>query len=230
MRGLPGSLSGGLVSAVLAVQAFAADTATHSNLTREGAHRAVSAAIAYARAQSAPGGAIAVVDAGGHVILVERLDGTFTAGADISIGKARTAVNFKRPTRGLEETINKGRVAMTPVAAVTDFTPLQGGVPIIVNGEVVGGIGVSGSASAQQDEEIAIAGAEALATAARDAAQLHKSAQVLAAFEAGDTGGVLIDDAAFRVAASRRDGPGVAELHVTETDIFYVIEGHATVV
>jgi glc operon protein GlcG len=223
-------LSGGLVSAALAAQAFSADTATHSSLTRDGAHRAASAALAYARAHAAPGGAVAVVDAGGHVILVERLDGTFAAGADISIGKARTAVNFKRATRGIEETINKGRVAMTPVAAVTDFTPLQGGVPIVVNGEVVGGIGVSGAASAQQDEEIAIAGAEALATPARDATQLRKAADVLAAFKAGETGAVLIEDAAFRVAASRRDGPGVAELHVTETDIFYVLEGRATVV
>jgi glc operon protein GlcG len=223
-------LSGGLVSAALAAQAFAADTATHSSLTRDGAHRAVSAAIAYARAHAAPGGAIAMVDAGGHVILVERLDGTFAAGADISIGKARTAVNFKRATRGIEETINKGRVAMTPVAAITDFTPLQGGVPIVVNGEVVGGIGVSGAASAQQDEEIAIAGAEVLATPASDAARLRKSADVLAAFKAGETGAVLIEDAAFRVAASRRDGPGAAELHATETDIFYVLEGRATVV
>ena len=206
------------MSAALAASpgtAFAADTATHSELTREGAHRAVAAALAYARTHGAPGGAVAVVDAGGHTILVERLDGTFPAGTDISVGKARTAVMFKRPTRGIEETINKGRDAMIPVAAVTWFTPLQGGIPITVNGEIVGGIGVSGASSAQQDEEIAIAGAQALATPVAAAKfELRNAAEVKAAFKQGETGATLVEDGAFRVAASRRDGPGQAELHV----------------
>lgn len=227
------SFTGGLVSAVLAASsgvAVAADTATQQALTRDGAHRAVAAALAYAREHGAPGGAVAVVDAGGHTILVERLDGTFPAGTDISVGKARTAVMFKRPTRGIEETINKGRDAMIPVAAVTWFTPLQGGIPITVNGEIVGGIGVSGASSAQQDEEIAIAGAQALATPAVAKAELRKAAQVKAAFAQGETGATLVEDSAFRVAASRRDGPGQAELHAVDTDIFYVLEGRATVI
>jgi uncharacterized protein GlcG (DUF336 family)/mannose-6-phosphate isomerase-like protein (cupin superfamily) len=227
------SLVSGLVSAVLAASsgvAVAADTATQSVLTRDGAHRAVAAALAYAREHGAPGGAVAIVDSGGHTILVERLDGTFPAGTDISVGKARTAVMFKRPTRGIEETINKGRDAMIPVAAVTWFTPLQGGVPITVNGEIVGGIGVSGASSAQQDEEIAIAGAQALATPAVARAELRNAAQVKAAFAQGDTGATLVEDSAFRVAASRRDGPGQAELHAVDTDIFYVLEGRATVI
>jgi uncharacterized protein GlcG (DUF336 family)/mannose-6-phosphate isomerase-like protein (cupin superfamily) len=223
-------LLGGLVSAALASAVFAADTAPHNLLTREGAHRAVAAALKFAREHAAPGGAIAVVDAGGHVILVERIDGTFPAGADISVGKARTAVMFKRPTRGIEETINKGRDAMIPLSAVTWFTPLQGGIPITVNGQIVGGIGVSGASSAQQDEEIALAGAQALSAPATSGVQQHKAADVKAAFAKGDTGGVLVDDTAFRVAASRRDGAGQAELHATDTDIFYVLEGHATVV
>src|SRR5262249_56952556 len=71
-------------------------------------------------------------------------------------GKARTAVLFKKPTRFFEELINKGRTAMT---AVDGFTPLIGGIPIVVDGQVVGGIGVSGAASANQDEELALAGA-----------------------------------------------------------------------
>jgi glc operon protein GlcG len=218
------------VSAAPPAAASAADTATHSQLTRDGAHRAVSAAISYAQSHGAPGGAIAVVDSGGHVILVERIDGTFPAGADISVGKARTAVMFKRPTRGIEETINKGRDAMIPVAAVTWFTPLQGGVPIVVNGEIVGAIGVSGASSAQQDEEIAIAGAQALTQPAVAAVEQRNAARVQAAFKEGETGAVLVEDPAFRVAASRRDGAGVAELHATDTDIFYVLEGQATVI
>jgi glc operon protein GlcG len=78
----------------------------------------------------------------------------------ISIGKARTAALFRRPTKAFEDIINKGRTAMT---TLNDFTPLQGGVPIVIDGQVVGAVGVSGAASAQQDEEIAVAGANALA-------------------------------------------------------------------
>ena len=151
------------VLVVAAAQAaFGADITPQPTLTLEGAKRAVAAAIAYARAHGAPGAAIAVVDAGGHTICLERLDGTFPASADVSIGKARTAANFGRPTRGMEDSINKNRPALAAVAAVTAFTPLQGGIPIMEGKEVVGAIGVSGAASAQQDEQIAIAGAEAL--------------------------------------------------------------------
>ncbi|MGH8286339.1 MAG: heme-binding protein [Steroidobacteraceae bacterium] len=210
---------------------FAADTTSQQNLTLEGAKRAVAASIAYAREHGAPGGAIAVVDAGGHVVYLERLDGTFAAGADISVGKARTAVMFKRPTRGIEETINKGRAAMIPVGEVTWFTPLQGGIPITVGGQVVGGIGVSGAASAQQDEEIAIAGAQALASSAPAAQVRHFDSNAVArAFHEGETGGTLVNDRQYRVNASRRDGPGQAEIHTTDTDVFYILEGAATVI
>src|SRR5207248_1935200 len=85
--------------------------------------------------------------------------GTFAMGATISIGKARTAVLFKKPTRVFEELINKGRTAMT---ALDGFTPLIGGIPIVIDGQVVGGVGVSGAASANQDEELALAGANAI--------------------------------------------------------------------
>src|SRR5690348_7565056 len=134
-------------------------------LTLDGAKRAAVAALAYASSHGAPGGAVAVVDAGGHTLYLERPDGTFAAAAEVSIGKARTAVNFGKPTRGLEEAINKGRAALLPVADVTWFTPLQGGVPIVVSGQVVGGVGVSGALNQQQDEEVAIAGAQAIASA-----------------------------------------------------------------
>jgi glc operon protein GlcG len=145
----------------LAPAAFAADVTTQPTLTLEGAKRAVAACIGDRGGHGAPGAAIAVVDAGGHTICLERLDGTFPASADVSIGKARTAANFGRATRGIEDSINKNRPALAAVAAVTPFTPLQGGIPILVGQQVVGAIGVSGGASAQQDEEIAIAGAGA---------------------------------------------------------------------
>src|SRR5499427_361816 len=155
-----------LTSLIAAQVAAAADVSPQPTLTLEGARRVVAAAIAYARSHDAPGAAVAVVDAGGHTICLERLDGTFAASADVSIGKARTAANFGRPTRGMEDAINKNRPALAAVAAVTAFTPLQGGVPITFGKEVVGAIGVSGASSAQQDEEIATAGAGALQDAA----------------------------------------------------------------
>ena len=131
-------------------------------LTLEGAKKVIAAAVAEAKQKNAPGGVIAVVDEGGNLVALERLDGTFAAGANISIGKARTAALFKRPTKFFEDVINKGRTAM---AALPDFTPLQGGIPIIVGDQVIGAVGVSGAASAQQDEELAMAGANALAAA-----------------------------------------------------------------
>ncbi len=137
-----------------------AQVAEKKTLTLEGAKKVIAAAVAEAKSKNAPGGAITVVDEGGNLIAVERLDHTFAAGANISIGKARTAALFKKPTKFFEDVINKGRTAMT---ALSDFTPLQGGVPIMVDGEIIGAIGVSGAASAQQDEELAIAGANALA-------------------------------------------------------------------
>ena len=216
---------------LVAASAQSADTKVARTLTLQGAERVAAAATEYARAHQAPGGAIAIVDAGGHIVLVQRLDGTFAAGAEISIGKARTAVMFQRPTQQIENAINNGRTAMTAVAAVTWFTPLQGGIPISIDGEVVGGIGVSGAASAQQDEEIAIAGAAAARadTPLSDARHVD-AARVAAAFAVGDTGATLIDDPAFRVNASRRDDAGLAEVHAGETDIFYVLEGSADVV
>jgi len=141
-------------------------TAQKKVLTLEGAKKVIGAAVAEAKMLNAPGGAIAVVDEGGNLMAVERLDGTFAAGANISIGKARTAVLFKRPTKFFEDVINKGRTAMT---TLNDFTPLQGGIPILVDGQIIGAVGVSGAASAQQDEELATAGANALATSSAQA-------------------------------------------------------------
>ncbi|MGE5303199.1 MAG: GlcG/HbpS family heme-binding protein [Alphaproteobacteria bacterium] len=137
-----------------------AQTVQKAGLTLAGAKKVIAAAVAEAKSKNAPGGAIAVVDEGGNLVAVERLDNTFAAGANISIGKARTAALFKHPTKFFEDVINKERTAMT---TLSDFTPLQGGIPIVVDGQIIGAVGVSGAASAQQDEELAIAGANALA-------------------------------------------------------------------
>lgn len=147
-----------LTVAFVTARARAGDTTIHHALTMVGAKKVAEAAAAYAKSNGA-GGSIAVVDEGGHLLYFVRLDGSFPAGANVSIGKARTSATFKKPTKDFEEIINKGRFTMT---ALPDFTPLQGGVPIVHDGHVVGAIGVSGAKSAQQDEDIAKAGAAAI--------------------------------------------------------------------
>ena len=128
--------------------------AKHS-LTLEGAKRVGDAAMKFARDNGA-GPSIAVVDDGGSLLYFVRPETSFSAGANVSIGKARTSAMFKKPTKEFEDIINKGRFTMT---ALPDFTPLQGGVPIVYDGQVIGAIGVSGAKSAAQDEEVAKAGA-----------------------------------------------------------------------
>src|SRR3954452_10042507 len=125
------------------------------------AARQVIAAAAAEAARDHAGGAVAVVDAGGQLVALERLDGTFPAGAEIAEGKARTAALFRKPTAFFEDVINKGRTAMAALPSQPGFTPLIGGVPITVGGEVIGAVGVSGAASAQQDGEIATVAAAA---------------------------------------------------------------------
>lgn len=201
-----------------------AQVATRKTLTLEGARNAINAAVAEARKADATG-VIAVVDDGGNLMAVERIDGTFAAGANISIGKARTAVLFKKPTRIFEEIIAKGRTAMVAV----DFTPLQGGIPIVVDGQVIGGVGVSGASSAAQDEEFAIAGANAVAAgpAATAAVTYLPSAQVAAGFAKGMP---LLEVGAYKVHASRREAAGQVEVHTRDTDIIHVLTGSATLV
>src|SRR5689334_14793226 len=132
------SLALKLFAAVLSLATVArAQVMERKTLTLDGARRVVAAAEVYAKQNNAPGGVIAVVDAGGNLMALERLDGTFSAGANISIGKARTAVLFQKPTKVFEDIINKGRTAM---AALPDsfFTPLQGGIPVIADGQIIG--------------------------------------------------------------------------------------------
>ncbi|MFO0632945.1 MAG: heme-binding protein [Nannocystaceae bacterium] len=213
----------------------------HHTLSLAAAQTAIDAVLAEAKRLGTTG-VVALVDAGGNTIALARIDGTFAAGARISTGKARTAVQFNKPTRFFEELIKKGR---TPMVALEDFTPLQGGLPIVVDGEVVGGIGVSGAASAQQDEDLAAAGVRALgaasalepsaAAAPPPAAKaawlpevLHLTHEQTAAGFA--KGAPLLELQGFKIHASRRDAPGKAEVHSRDVDIFYVLDGDATVV
>lgn len=127
-------------------------------LSLHGARVAGEAAAGYAREHGA-GGAIAVVDAGGALLYLVRLDGTFPAASEVSIAKARTAAIFRKPTQAFEHAIRDGRVSLT---AVGPMTPLEGGIPIVIDGHVVGAVGCSGAMSSAQDVEVAAAGAAAV--------------------------------------------------------------------
>jgi len=218
-----------IASAYLSATANAAGTVVRRGLDRDGARTVLAAAFAEAARRGAPGAAVAVVDEGGNLMVFERLEGTFAAGAEVAAGKARTAARFHKPTRVFEEAINTGRTAM---AALSDFVPLQGGVPIEVDGAVVGAVGVSGAASAQQDDEIASAAAVSLTAAPQEPpaeVRYYPAAAVGAAFAKGD---VLFDGAGtnYMVHASRRDAAGKAEVHALDTDVIYVLDGVATLV
>jgi len=138
--------------------ARAAEPMTRRVLTLAEANAVIAAAAGEAR-KSGAGGAIAVVDEGGHLLALERLDGTFPAAAPISIEKARSAAVFRKPTADFENAVKNGRVSLV---ANRELLPLQGGVPIVLGGQVVGAVGVAGAASAQQDEDLAKAAAVAV--------------------------------------------------------------------
>jgi glc operon protein GlcG len=154
----PGKIAASLTMMAMIISATStrAQVASQKNITLEAAKKIAADAVAYAKANNAPGGSIAIVDNGGNLLYLERLDNTFVASADVAIQKAKTAAQFKAPSKKLEDAVNNGRNALITVGR----TFLQGGIPIMYDGQVIGAIGVSGAASAAQDEEIAIAGSK----------------------------------------------------------------------
>ena len=102
---------------------------------------------------------IAIVDSGGHLVMLQRLDNTQIGSVDVAKDKATTAVHFRRPTKAFQDLIAQGGVNLR-LLKVSGASPLEGGVPVVVGGAIVGGIGVSGVTS-QQDAQIAQAGADA---------------------------------------------------------------------
>jgi glc operon protein GlcG len=127
-------------------------------LTLDAARKVAAAAEAEAKKNSWAV-AIAVVDDGGHLVVFNRIDGAKLGVADIAIRKARTAVYFQGETKGLEEEVGKN--GRTPLLAIEGFMPLEGGVPLMVGGQLVGAVGVSG-ATGQQDAQCATAGAKTI--------------------------------------------------------------------
>lgn len=126
-------------------------------LTLVEARKAVAAASAEAKANNW-NVVIAVVDDAGYLLSIDRLDNAQRPSVDIAVGKARTAALFRRPSAVLEDAVNKGRPALL---SAEGYVFMQGGVPIVVNGEVIGAVGVSGVRS-DQDEQVATAGVKAV--------------------------------------------------------------------
>jgi uncharacterized protein GlcG (DUF336 family) len=151
---------------LLAVPASGAGLPTKKVITLQVAKRVAEVAEAEAVRRKATV-VIVLVDDGGHLLVLHRLDDTQVASVEVGIGKARTAAIFRRPSRVFEEQIKDGRVA---ALALPGATPLQGGIPLVHEGKVIGAIGVSGN-TPQEDEDIAKAGAAGLDAAILEGAK-----------------------------------------------------------
>lgn len=232
------------ISIAGAAASFSTDQS--SVLTYEGARLAAEAVGAEAaRRGVAP--VVSAVDSGGALMFLLRPDAAQVASVEVTTDKARTAAIYRRPSKDFEDQASGGRPSALHLARAV---PLQGGMPIVVDGEVVGAIGVSGATSADEDQELAVLGAEAAAMAAADspdgAATASapvaspnggRSAPGDAAFFPADAiaakfaqGGLLLDTETYKLDAGRRDAPGEVEYHEHAVDVMRVVEGRATVI
>ena len=192
-------------------------------LTYEGAAQAVNDVAAKRGVEPV----VAVVDAGGDLIYVLRPDGAQVASTNVSLDKARTAAIYRRPSKDFEDQASNGRPSALHLARAV---PLQGGMPIVHDGEVVGGIGVSGASSADEDQELSVIGSQALVerwNGRANGAAFFSGDVVKAKFE---TGGLLLDTKGYKIDAGRRETPGEVEYHEHVVDVMHVLEGSAKVV
>ncbi len=169
MKKIPKSTLGLLASLTLSTQLYAAESSAPAAtpaptpltygapITLELAKKVAAAAEAEAKKNNFTM-VITIVDSSGSLTYLEKIDGTQLGSINVSIGKARTANNFKRPTKVLEDAIAGGRNALL---SLPDVVLIEGGIPLVVDGKIIGAIGVSGGTS-QQDGQIAEAGIAAL--------------------------------------------------------------------
>ncbi len=199
-------------------------------LTYEGARLAAEAAGAVATSRGVSP-VVAVVDAGGELVYLWRPDGAQVASVGVATDKARTAAIYRRPSKDFEDQASGGRPSALHLARAV---PLQGGIPLVADGAVVGAVGVSGASSAEEDSELAAAGADAFAKALAAAGNgsgngaAYFSSETLR--ERFEQGGLLLDTAGFKLDAGRRESPGEVEYHERFVDVMHVVEGRATVV
>ena len=169
---------------------------------------------------------VAVVDASGELMYLWRPDGAQVASVGVATDKARTAAIYRRPSKDFEDQASGGRPSALHLAGAV---PLQGGMPLLHDGEVVGAVGVSGASSAAEDQELSALGARAIESSCHGTwPAIHLSAaDVDIAFA---NGGLLVDAFRYQVEAAHRTGPGEVERHDTVTDIMRVAAGTATLV
>jgi uncharacterized protein GlcG (DUF336 family)/mannose-6-phosphate isomerase-like protein (cupin superfamily) len=195
-------------------------------LTYQGARIVAHTAGAVATARAvAP--VISVVDASGELLYLWRPAKAQVASVQVATDKARTAAIFRRPSKDFEDQASQGRPS---ALALAGGVALQGGMPILHKGQVIGAIGVSGASSAPEDQELATIGAKAaegFTTESINAATYIPAADVTAKFQKG---GLLMNTDFYKVDAGRREKPGEVEWHARDTDIMYVVAGSATVV
>jgi len=196
-------------------------------LTYEGA-RLAAESVAAAAAERGVAPVVSAVDAGGELVFLVRPDDAQVASVQVTTDKARTAAIYRRPSKDFEDQASHGRPSALHLARAV---PLQGGMPIVVDGHVVGAIGVSGASSADEDQELAVIGSESLSAPAtngrRGSAAFFPSAQVQEKFE---TGGLLLDTSGYKIDAGRREAPGEVEYHEGVVDVMRVVDGTATVI
>ena len=207
-----------LVSMVCSPASAAPELPVKKELTLQVANQLADAAQAEAEKRNATV-VITVVDDGGYPIVLRRLDNTQVASVQVGIDKARTAAIYRRPSKDFEEQVKNGRVS---ALALAGGVPLQGGLPIKVDGVVIGAISASGN-TPQEDEEIAAAGLAAI-----EAARTERYFPASSVDEAFSKGEPILETNSFKVDASRRDTPGLAEVHLYETDVIRVLKGSST--
>lgn len=199
-------------------------------LTYEGARAAAEAAGAVA-AERGVAPVISAVDAGGALMYLVRPDSAQVASVEVTTDKARTAAIYRRPSKDFEDQASGGRPSALHLARAV---PLQGGVPIEYDGEVIGAVGVSGATDADEDRELADIGARSIEAAI--AAHRNGGSNGAAYFPASAVdekfqgGGLLLDEAGYKIDAGRREGPGEVEFHEHVVDVMHVVSGHATVI
>jgi uncharacterized protein GlcG (DUF336 family) len=216
-------------SVSLAGAAAEFSTTEFAALTQAGAKLAVEAIGAEA-AKRGVAPVVSAVDAGGALMYLHRPDDAQVASVEVTTDKARTAAIYRRPSKDFEDQASGGRPSALHLARAV---PLQGGEPIVREGEVIGAVGVSGASSADEDCELALIGAEAAARSA--SASRNGSANGATFFPAAAVadrfreGGLLLDTPAYKIDAGRRVEPGEVEYHERVVDVMNVVRGSATV-
>jgi uncharacterized protein GlcG (DUF336 family)/mannose-6-phosphate isomerase-like protein (cupin superfamily) len=197
-------------------------------LTYEGARLAAEASGALATERGVSP-VVAVVDPDGQPLYLWRPDAAQVASVAVATDKARTAAIYRRPSKDFEEQASSGRASALHLARAV---PLQGGIPIVIEGQVAGAVGVSGASSADEDSELALVGAAAAQaaaapTAATNGASHFPKDELERRFAKG---GLFLDAKRWKLDAGRRDAPGDVEYHERFADVMHVVQGTATVV